>query len=80
MSLLAEYTFDESKKLVQRLHNAFIQNPRGVEQAWEELEERFGSKVILTKVHLDEFTDSPMIGHRDNKKLQEFADLLLGLQ
>jgi hypothetical protein len=36
--------------------------------------------MVLTKAHLDKLTNFPKIGYRDNRKLQEFRELLLWLQ
>jgi hypothetical protein len=81
LSLLTEYTSKESRKLVQKLRNAYIQNPaKGVEEIWRKLGERFGSDVVLTKAYLDKIGAFPKVGYRDNKKLQELGDLLLSLQ
>mgnify|MGYP002804098909 CR=1 FL=1 len=80
LSLLTEYTSKESKKLVQKLRNAFIHNPaKGVKEVWLKLGERVGSDVVLTKPYLDKIGSFPKVGHRENKKLQEFGDLLLSL-
>ena len=81
LSLLIEYTSGDSKCLVQRLHNAFIEKPaEGVKETWKKLEERFGSNAVITQVHLKKLTMHPTIGLRDNKGLQELGDLLLELQ
>ena len=81
LSLLNEYTSEESRKLVQSLRNACIQNPaKGVKEVWVKLGERFGSDVVLTKAYLDKIGSFPKVGYRDNKKLQELGDLLLSLQ
>ncbi|CAB4037628.1 Hypothetical predicted protein [Paramuricea clavata] len=46
LSLLTEYTSKESKKFVQKLRNAYIQNPaKGVVEVWNKLGESFGSDV-----------------------------------
>ena len=81
LSLIIEYTTNESQRLVQRLRNAFIENPvEGLMQVWCKLGERFGSNAVVTQVHLANLKSSPKIGFRDNKRLQEFGDLLLELQ
>ncbi|KAK3703199.1 hypothetical protein QZH41_004966 [Actinostola sp. cb2023] len=81
LSLLAEYTTRESKKLVQRLRNAYIENPdEGVKETWRKLCERFGSDAVITNVHLNKLNVFPKIGGKDNKKLQELGDLLLELE
>ena len=81
LSLLIEYTSGDSKCLVQRLHNAFIEKPaEGVKETWKKLEECFGSNAVITQVHLKKLTMHPTIGLRDNKGLQELGDLLLELQ
>ena len=81
LSLIIEYTSNESKKLAQRLRNAYINKPtEGVEILWQKLSQRFGSNAVITEVHLKKLKDLPKIGFRDNKKLQELGDLLLELQ
>ena len=81
LSLIIEHTTNESKRLVQRLRNAYIENPgEGLKQVWCKLGERFGSNAVVTQVHLAKLNSFPKIGFRDNKRLQEFGDLLLELQ
>lgn len=81
LSLIIQYTTNDSKKLVQKLRNAYIANPKkGVAEVWIRLGERYGSNVVLTKAHLDKLANIPKIGFKDNKRLQEFGDLLLELQ
>ena len=81
LSLIIEHTSNESRKLVQRLRNAYVENPeRGVQVVWEKLAERFGSDAVVTHVQLTKLHDFPKIGTRDSKKLQELGDLLLELQ
>jgi hypothetical protein len=81
LSLIMEYTTNDSKRLVQKLRNAYMANPeKGVAEVWTKLGERYGSNVVLTKAHLDKLTNFPKIGFKDNKKLQDFGDLLLELQ
>ena len=81
LSLLIEYTTNESKKLTQKLRNAYIDKPKkGVTEVWAKLGERYGSNIVLTKAHLDKLTNFPKIGLKDNKKLQEFGDVVLELQ
>ncbi len=78
LSLVVEHTTGESKKLAERLRNAYISKPtEGVTVLWQKLAQRFGSNVVITEVHLRDF---PKIAYRDNKKLQELGDLLLELQ
>ena len=68
LSLLSEYTSKESRKLVQKLRNACIQNPaKGVEEVWTKLRERSGCDVVLTKAYLDKIGSSPKVGYKDNK-------------
>ena len=78
---MIQYTTGESKKLVQRLRNAYIENPNvGVREYWKKLRERFGSTAVITNVHLNKLTMFPGLAAKDNKGLQEFGDLLLELQ
>ncbi|CAB4036673.1 Hypothetical predicted protein [Paramuricea clavata] len=54
LSLIIEYTTNESKKLVQKLRNAYIENPeKGVAEVWTKLGERYWSNVVLTKAYVD---------------------------
>ena len=79
--LIIGHTIKNSKKLVQRLRNAYIGNPaEGVAEVWKKLGERYGSNALLTKVHLDKLTDFPKIGYKDKKKLQELSNLLQELE
>ena len=79
--LMLEYTTGESKRLVQRLRNAFIENPAArVRESWKKLGERFGSTAVITNVHLNKLTTFPALAPKDNKGLQELGDLLLELQ
>ena len=81
LSLILEYNTNNSKELVRRLHNAYIRNPhKGVTEVWKKLNKLYGPNVVLTKTHLDKLVNFPKIGFHDNKKLQEFGDLLLELQ
>ena len=81
LALMLEYTTGESKRLVQRLHNAYIENPTaGVRESWKKLGERFCSTTVLTKVHLNKLATFPALAPKDNKGLQELGDLLLELQ
>ena len=70
LSLLSEYTSKESRKLVQKLRNACIQNPAkglGVEEVLTKLRERFGRDVVLTNAYLDKIGSFPKVGYKDNK-------------
>ena len=72
------YTTGESKRLVQRLRNAYIENPAaGVRESWKKLGERFGSTAVITNVHLNKLATFPALAPKDNKGLQELGDLLL---
>ena len=75
---MIENTTNESKCLVQRLGNAYIENPEeGIKEAWHKLGERFGSNAVVTQIHLNKLQTFPKIGNHENKRLQEFGDLLL---
>ena len=81
LALMLEYTTGESKKIGQRLRNAYIENPTaGVRESWKKLGERFGSTAVITNVHLNKLTTFPALAPKDNKGLQELGDLLLELQ
>ena len=67
LSLMIENTTNESKRLVQRLGNAYIENPEGgIKEAWRKLGERFGSNAVVTQVHLEKLKTFPKIGSREN--------------
>ena len=69
-----EYTTGESKRLVQRLRNAYIENPAaGVRESWKKLGEHFGSTAVITNVHLNKLTTFPALVSKDNKGLQELG-------
>lgn len=77
LALMLEYTTGESKRLVQRLHNAYIENPSaGVRESWKKL----GSTAVITNVHSNKLATFPALAPKDNKGLQELGDLLLELQ
>jgi ribosomal protein L40E len=79
-SLLIEYTTLTSKQLVQRLRNAYIERQhQGILEIWKKLDERYGCNAVLVKTHLAKLTSFPKINYKDNRKLQEFADLLMEL-
>ena len=60
LSLIIEHTTNESKRLVQRLRNAYIENPgEGLKQVWCKLGERFGSNAVVTQVHLAKLNSFP---------------------
>ena len=81
LALMLEYTTGESKRIVQRLCNAYIENPTaGIRESWKKLSERFGSTAVITNVHLNKLTTFPALAPKDNKGLQELGDLLLELQ
>ena len=81
LTLLIEYTTSQSKRLVQRLRNAYVENPEeGLKEAWKKLSERFGSNALVTQMHLNKLTMFPKIEPKDNKGLQELGDLLLELE
>ena len=81
LALMIEYTTGESKRLIQRLRNAYIVNPtEGVKESWKKLGERFGSTAVITQVHLSKLTMFPSLSAKDNKGLLELGDLLFELQ
>ena len=66
LSLIIEYTTNESKRLVQKLRNAYVYNPaEGLEQVWKKLRERFGSNSVLVEAYLQRATKFPRIGDRE---------------
>ena len=81
LALMAKHATGDSKRLIQRLRNAYIENPtEGVKECWRKLGERFGSTAVVTQVHLDKLTAFPSLNAKDNKGLQELGDLLLELK
>lgn len=46
---MIEYTTGESKRLIQRLRNAYIVNlAEGVKESWKSLGKRFGSTAMIS--------------------------------
>ena len=81
LSLIIEYTTKESKRLAQRLRNAYIDNPgEGLKEVWYKSGERFGSNSVVAQVHLQKINSLPKRGMQNNKQPQEFGDFLLELQ
>ena len=81
LALMIEHTTGEPKRLVQRLCNAYAENPAaGVREFWKKLSKRFGSTAVVTQVHLNKLIMFPTLTPKDNKGLQELGDLLLELQ
>ena len=69
LSLIIEYTTNESKRLAQRLRNAYIDNPgEGLKEVWCKLGERFDSNSVVTQVHLQEINSFPTIGMQNSFK------------
>ena len=70
LALMLEYTTGESKRLVQRLRNAYVENPTaGVGESWKKLGEHFGSTAVITNVHLNKLTMFPVLASKDKKKV-----------
>ena len=68
LALMLEYTTGESKRLVQRLCNAYVENPiAGVGESWKKLGEHFGSTAVITNVHLNKLTMFPVSHPRTTK-------------
>ena len=81
LALMIEYITSESKRLIQRLRNAYLVKPTaGVKESWKKLGERFGSTAVITQVHLNKLTMVPSLIAKGNKGLLELGDLLLELQ
>ena len=69
LSLIIEYTTNESKRLAQRLRNAYIDNPgEGLKEVWCKLGERFDSNSVVTQVHLQEIDSFPTIEMQNSFK------------
>lgn len=81
LALMTEHTTGESKRLVQRLHNAYAKNSAaGIQESWKKSGKRFGSTAVVTQVHLNKLVMFPALTQKDKKGLQELGDLLLELQ
>jgi len=49
LALMIEYTTGESKRVVQRLHNAYAENPAaGIRESWKKYGEHFRSTAVVT--------------------------------
>ena len=81
LALKVEHPTGVSKRLVQWLHDAYAENPAaGVRGSWKKLGKRFGSRAVITQVHLNNLAMFPTLTPEDNKGLQELGDFLLELQ
>ena len=76
LTFLAKYTKGEVKKLVDRFRHRYVSSPEtAYEEAWRELEERFGNKTNITAAVIRKLNNFPKIKPEESRKLQELADL-----
>ena len=70
LALMIKHTTGELKRLVQRLRNAYGENPAaGVRESWKKLGKRVGSMAVVTQVHLNKLVMFPTLTPKDNKGL-----------
>ena len=63
LALMLEYTTGESKRLVQRLRNAYIENPSaGVRESWKKVRRTFWLNRSHYQCAFEQTHDVPCIG------------------
>ena len=68
-----------SRRTWSSVYVTHVDNPELGAQVVLKIEERFGSKAVVTPVQLTKVQDFPKIGSKENKNLQDLGDLLLEL-
>ena len=67
----------ESKALIEHISRVYISNPDiGLNQAWERLQERFGSDEAVTQALTKKVELLSVVSSTNHKGLQKFSDTL----
>ena len=83
LNLMAQHMANgsESKALVERISRVYIANPDiGLNQAWERLQERFGSDEAVTQALTKKVEFLSVVSSTNHKGLQKFSDTLEEIQ
>ena len=76
LTFLAKYTKGEVKKLVDMFRHRYVCSPEtAYQEAWKELEERFGNKTNITTTIIQRLTNFPKFKAEESRKLRQLADL-----
>ena len=76
LAFLAKYTAGEVRELVDRFRHRHVADPQtAYEEAWQELQERFGNKTKIASQIIQRLTSFPKIKGDERRKFQDFADL-----
>ena len=80
LASLALYTARDDEQLVDRFRYRYVLNPHtAYDEAWQELEERFGNKTKIASLIIQKLTTFPKIRAEERHKLLEFADLCVDI-
>ena len=75
LAFLAKYTKGEVKDLVHRFRHRYVSNPEvAYEEAWKELEKRFGNKSKIAAEIIQKLSAFPKFRAEERLKLLDFAD------
>ena len=76
LAFLSKYTKAEVKRLVDRFRHRHVADPESAyEQAWKEIEDRFGSKTQITSKIIQKLNNFPKFRLGERSKILDFADL-----
>ena len=76
LAFLAKYTKGEVKQLVDRFRHRHVSQPEiAYDEAWREMEHRFGNKTKITSEIIHKLSVYPKCRPDERRKLLEFADL-----
>ncbi|XP_062422700.1 uncharacterized protein LOC119214058 [Pungitius pungitius] len=80
MDLLIKWLGKDSSEQALRIRSVNIRRPSlGLQTIWERLNKTYGSPEVIERALFTKIENFPKIHNRDNKKLQELADLLVEL-
>ena len=75
LAFLAKYTKGEVRDLVHRFRHRYVSNPEvAYDEAWKELEERFGNKSKIAAEIIRKLNAYPRIKPDERLRLLDFAD------
>ena len=75
LAFLAKYTKGEVRDLVHRFRHRYVSNPQvAYDEAWKELEDRFGNKSKIAADIIQKLNALPKIKADERQRLLDFAD------
>ena len=79
LAFLAKYTKGEVRDLVHRFRHRYVSNPQvAYDEAWKELEDRFGNKSKIAADIIQKLNALPKIKADERQRLLDFADSCVG--